>query len=71
MLFFYDVCSKILKNRELNLQTLSTNLNTREFGLMIQLGRVLGGVGGLGHIPTVYIQLAGAGSKTKSAKINV
>ena len=26
---------------------------------MIQLGRVLGGVG---HIPTTYIQLAGAGS---------
>ena len=29
------------------------------FALMIQLGRVLGGVGDL---PTTYIQLAGAGS---------
>ena len=34
---------------------------------MIQLGIVLGGVGGVGRkvgdIPTTYIQLAGAGSK--------
>ena len=30
---------------------------------MIQLGRVPGGVGGVGNIPATFIQLAGAGSK--------
>ena len=30
---------------------------------MIQLGRVLGGVGWVVDIPTTFIQLAGAGSK--------
>ena len=41
----------------------NNKMSTRENALMIQLGRVLGGVGGLvGDIPTTYIQLAGAGS---------
>ena len=38
---------------------------TREIALMIKFRRVLGGVG---HIPTTYIQLAGAGSKKNNAK---
>ena len=34
---------------------------------MIQLGRVLGGVG---HIPTTYIQPSGAGSKSNSNELH-
>ena len=42
------------------------------FALMIQLGRVLGGVGcvgRVGNIPTTFIQLAGAGSNTNVKQI--
>ena len=46
---------------------------TREIALMIQLEQQkhrefwLGGVGWVGHIPTTYIQLAGAGSTREIA----
>ena len=44
---------------------------TREIALMIQLGRVLGGVGWVAHIPITYIQLAGAGSINFCSKLNI